>query len=43
VLLARAELAQARGDQAAAEARRRQAHRLFVEMGAIGRADPLRF
>jgi len=41
VLLARAELAQARGDSAARDAQRREAYRLFVEMGATGRAERL--
>ncbi len=41
VLLARAELAQARGDAAACERERREAHRLFVAMGATGYAERL--
>jgi hypothetical protein len=34
----RAELAQLSGDDAARQGRLREAHRLFVEMGATGRA-----
>ena len=41
VLLARAELAQARGDTAACERERKEAHRLFVAMGATGYAERL--
>ncbi len=41
VLLARAELAQVRGDAATCEAQRREAHRLFVAMGATRYAERL--
>jgi hypothetical protein len=38
----RAELARVRGDQATCQRELREAHRLFVEIGAVGHAERLR-